>query len=306
MPTPRRLPTGPQYEISRGRARAKIGSVAAVLRGFAVDGVDFTEVWDDSRPAPYGCGIVLAPWPNRIADGTWTLDGRTMLLDLTDRSNNAAIHGLLRNTAYDLVSVDESSVTLGAAIYPQHGYPFTLDTLVTYALLDEGLTVTHRLVNVGEGTAPFGIGAHPYLKVGEHPVGDLRLQIDAASYLPIDERKAPTGREPVDGTPFDLRSGVRLGAADLDHCYADLTPAGDRHEARLTAPDGTGVLLWADLSFNYLQVFTPRDFPGRDLTVAIEPMTCPANAFNSGEALRHLAPGESFEASWGLHPFGAR
>jgi aldose 1-epimerase len=56
--------------------------------------------------------------------------------------------------------------------------------------------------------------------------------------------------------------------------------------------------------FGYIQVFTPRDYPGRELTVAIEPMTCPANAFNSGEALRWLAPGESFEASWGLRPVG--
>jgi aldose 1-epimerase len=302
--TATRPPTGLQYEISLGRARARVGSVAAVLREFSVDGQHYTEIWDDNLPAPYGCGIVLAPWPNRIKDAQWEHEGKTLKLDMTDRGNNAAIHGLLRNTSYELVEIDDVAVTLGATIYPQHGYPFTVDTFVTYRLTDQGLQVTHRLANVGGTPAPFGIGAHPYLRVGDHPIKDLRITLNADTFIPIDDNKIPTGRSSVDRTDVDLRDGVRLDAVSLDTAYTDLHPEGDQHLATLTAPDGTGLVLWADLVFGYIQVFTPRDYPGRELTVAIEPMTCPANAFNSGEALRWLAPGESFEASWGLRPVG--
>lgn len=304
MPDTTRLPTGLQYEISFGTAKVRVGSVAAVLREFSVDGNHYTEIWDDALPSPYGCGIVLAPWPNRIEDGDWVHNGKTLKLDISDRGNNAAIHGLLRNTSYDLVEIDDVAVTLGASIYPQHGYPFTLDTFVTYRLADDGLHVTHRVANVGTALAPFGIGAHPYLRVGDHPIKDLKITLDAPTFLPIDKRKIPTGRSSVEGTEVDLRDGVRLDAVSLDTAYTDLVPAGDEHQVTLSAPDGTGLVLWADLVFGYIQVFTPRDYPGRELTVAVEPMTCPANAFNSGDGLRWLEPGESFEASWGLRPIG--
>jgi aldose 1-epimerase len=297
-----RLPTGLQYEITHGAAKARVGSVAAVLREFSVDGIHYTEVTPDGRPTPHGHGIVLVPWPNRIAGGVWELDGKPQKLDLTDRGHNAASHGLLRNTSYELVEIDEAAVTLGASIYPQHGYPFTLDTVVTYRLADDGLHVTHRIANVGAGRAPFGVGAHPYLRVGDAEIKDLRVTVDADTYFVLDDQKTPTGTAPVDGTEMDLRDGVRLDAVSLDACYTDIRRSGEHYTATLAAPDGSGLVLWAEEPFSYIQVFTPRDFPGRELTVAVEPMTCPANAFNTGEGLRWLEPGETFEASWGLRP----
>ncbi len=307
-PAPRRLPSGHQYEITRGNATVRVGSVAAVLREFSVDGHAFTEIWDDDKLTPHGCGIVLAPWPNRIENARWTNEGKALQLDITDPSNNCAIHGLLRNTSYDLVEITAESVTLGAGVYPQHGYPFTLDTFVTYRLADDGLHVEHTVANVGSGTAPFGVGAHPYLRVGDQPTGSLTVTLHADTYLAVNANKVPTALLAAAGTQWDLRAGVVLGSADLDTAYTDLHPVsgphGDEHQVALTAPDGSGVLMWAQPSFGYMQVFTPRDFPGRELTVAIEPMTCAANAFNTGQGLRWLAPGESFVGSWGLRPFG--
>ena len=171
---------------------ARVGEVAAVLREFSVGGVPFTETWDDDEVPPMGCGIVLVPWPNRVADGRWTYQGVEQKLDITDLSNGNAIHGLLRNTAYQPVSVQDDAVTLAASVYPQHGYPFTLDTEVRYAVSDDGLTVTHRLTNVGAAAAPFGVGAHPYLRVGEHPVGELVITVSGTRYA-ADERAVDPG-----------------------------------------------------------------------------------------------------------------
>lgn len=296
--------SGPQYILTRGNSRAQIGSVAAVLRDFSVGGVSFTETWEDPQPTPYGCGIVLAPWPNRIEGGSWMLDGKKQQLDITDPSNNCAIHGLLRNTEYQLRSVTSESVTLRAGIYPQHGYPFTIENLVTYSLVDDGLRVTHRLANLGSAAAPFGVGAHPYLRVGAHATADLTVTVLADTYLPINENKVPTAGQPVAGTQWDLRQGVSLAQTNLDTAYTDLTTVDGQQQVRLMAPDGTGLVLWADEIFGYVQVFTPRNFPIREHAVAVEPMTCAANAFNTADGLRWLQPGESFEASWGLRPVG--
>src|ERR1700712_2100450 len=125
--TSARPATGHQFEIRRGNAIARVGQVAAVLREFSVNGVHFTETWDDSWVPPMGCGIVLAPWVNRVAGATWTYKGKPQKLDITEPATGNAIHGLLRNTAYTVEDQQPGSVTLEASIYPQHGYPFTLD-----------------------------------------------------------------------------------------------------------------------------------------------------------------------------------
>jgi aldose 1-epimerase len=301
--------SGEQYRLRSGAVTAQVGEVAAVLRSFAVDGVPFTETWDDAVVPPMGCGIVLVPWPNRIPGGRWTLGGKEQQLDITDVGHGAAIHGLLRNTAYRLVERTESSVTQSAPIYPQHGYPFTLDTQVTHAVSANGLTVTHRLTNAGADAAPFGVGVHPYLRVGERPVSELTVTVSADRYLRLDESLVPVAVEPVDGTRGDLRAGASLAELDLDVALTGLRVADGRVEHRLSARDGTGLLLWADEVFGWAQVYSPPNFPGpgapdRRRAVAIEPMTCAPNAFNSGDGLRWLEPGESWSASWGLRPFG--
>jgi aldose 1-epimerase len=301
--------TGRQFELRRGAATARVGEVAAVLREFSIDGVHFTETWDDSVVPPMGCGIVLVPWPNRIADGRWTDQGKWQQLDLTDVSHGHAIHGLLRNTAYGVADRRAEALTLTATIYPQHGYPFTIDTAITYALTDSGLAVTHRLTNVGAEAAPFGVGAHPYLRVGLHPVGDLLITVSGTEYSRVDERLIPVAIEPVDGTANDLRGGVRLAELDADVALTGFARNGGLIEHRLDAPDGTGLVLWTDPAFGWAQVFSPSIFPGpgkpgRRKAVAVEPMTCAVDAFNSGVGLRRLEPGETWTASWGLRPDG--
>ena len=301
--------TGHQHELRRGAMTARVGEVAAVLREFSVDGTHFTEVWDDDWVPPMGCGIVLVPWPNRIKDATWIYQDKPQKLDITDLSLGHATHGLLRNTAYQVISQAEASVTLAASVYPQHGYPFTLDTSVTYALHDDGLRITHYLQNVGEAAAPFGVGAHPYLRVGEHPVADLTITLSGTDYARVDERLIPVAVEPVEGTANDLRGGVLLSDLDADVALTGFAVSDGRVEHRLAAPDGTGLVLWADPDFGWAQVFSPSIFPGpgkpdQRKAVAIEPMTCAVNAFNTGIGLRWLDPGESWTASWGLRPEG--
>jgi aldose 1-epimerase len=72
------------------------------------------------------------------------------------------------------------------------------------------------------------------------------------------------------------------------------------------AADGTGVEVWAEPVYRWVQVFTTGDFPGKSTrAVAIEPMTCPPDALNSGVDLVWLKPGESWAGRWGITPVSA-
>ena len=308
-----RAPTGIQYDLTlqtpSGTTRAVVTEVAAGLRAYSVNGIDLVETFDEFVQPPMAAGIVLVPWPNRIRDGQWTQNGIKRQLALTEPTRQNAIHGLLRFAAYRELSRQSDSVTLGATVFPQSGYPFHLETEVTYALTAEGLNVTHRVTNVGAEAAPVAVGAHPYLKIGDVPTGDLVVRVDAATHLDVDDRLNPTGETPVDDTRFDLRAGIAVGDLDLDDGFGGVGSAG---EHTLTATDGRRVTLWGDENMRYVQVFTPRIFPVstagaepiRGQAIAIEPMTAPADAFNSGAGLHWLEPGEQWVVRWGIRPTG--
>ena len=299
-------PIGEQYVISRGTSRAVITEVAAALREFSIDGVALTESYPETATPPFADGIVLMPWPNRVEDGIWLLDGQQQQLDLTEPDKHNAIHGLLRNTGYRLVERSESSVTLGATVFPQHGYPFLLETTVRYELVDGGLAVTHWVTNLSEQKAPVAVGTHPFLRIGDVPSEDLVITAHASTYFDVDERLNPLAELPVEGTRFDLRAGARIGDLELDTAFGEVRTV-DGVSAVLRAPDGREVRLLQDGNHGYLQVFITPIFPkdgGLRTAVAIEPMTAPPNAFNTGLGLRWLEPGAQWSLGWGIQYSG--
>jgi aldose 1-epimerase len=296
----RRYASGRQYELRRGDALAVVTELAAGLRLYSRGGTALTESYGDADIPPGATGITLAPWANRVEDGVWYLNGKKLQLDITEVSRNNASHGLLRNSSYELVDEDEYSVTLEAAVFPQHGYPFLLRHRVRYELAEDlGLVVRQTLINDAQEPAPFVLGAHPYLRLGDVPSEELTVSVDARTRLVADDRLIPRGTEPVGGD-FDLRGGRLVGALNLDSAYTDLAFDGGVARHTLRSPDGRTVSLWQDESCGYVHVFVTTEFPGRAKAVAIEPMTGPANAFNSGEGLRWLAPGEQFSMTWGI------
>lgn len=292
-------PTGEQHVITRGTARAVITELAASLRELSIDGVDLVQSYPEQSTPPFAEGIVLVPWPNRIEDGRWMLDGVTQQLDITEVDRHNAIHGLLRNSPYRLVERTESSVTLAAGVFPQHGYPFHLDTSVRYALVEDGIEVTHGVTNIGPGTAPYAVGTHPFLRIGDVPTAELTLTLHADTRFEVDARLIPIGEHDVTGTEWDLRTPRRVGDLHLDTAFGGVRTV-DGVSAVLRAPDGREVRLRQDDDYGYVQVFTTTGFPGADFAIALEPMTAPANAFNSGLGVRWIEPGQSWSVSWGI------
>ncbi len=226
-------------------------------------------------------------------------------LDITEVEHDNAIHGVLRTTAYELVGHTDESVTLSATIYAPNGYPFVVQTWVTYAITSEGLEVTHRLRNHSSSPAPVAVGTHAFFCIGDVPTSSLVLRTTARTVYVDDERHLPVRREPVSGER-DLRAGARVGDLALDTCYTDLEFADGRSCTTLTAPDGRSVSVWTDSAFAYQVLLITGDFIADDgqarLAVAIEPQTAAVDAFNSRDGLHRLEGGGEWTVSWGVTP----
>jgi aldose 1-epimerase len=297
--------TGEQFEISAGSSRAVITEIGAGLRAFESDGVPYLQTFPaDADNPPMGAGAVLVPWPNRVAGAKWELCGKPQYLDVTEPDRGNAIHGLTRHQPWRAVMHEKARITMATDVPVQPGWPVPLHVSVRYAVGRKGLTVEHTVRNVGEQPVPVGVGTHPYPMAGLSPRAECTLQLAAHTVLPLD----PTSMNPngpavdVTGTATDFRAPKPLADITLDTPFGDCRPAEDGlvHH-RLVGPAG-GVEVWADPDFRWVQVFTPDDFPGSEGAVAIEPMTCPPDALNSGTDLITLAPGETWSGRWGLTP----
>jgi aldose 1-epimerase len=126
--------------------------------------------------------------------------------------------------------------------------------------------------------------------------------------LPVDEDTMIPNGEPIDvsGTDYDFAVGKRLRDVELDTAFGGCKPGEDGLVHHSVTHPGGGVEVWADPAFGWVQVFTPAEFPGKGArAVAIEPMTCPPDALNTGIDLRWLSADESWTGRWGIRPLGA-
>ncbi|MBY6059996.1 aldose 1-epimerase family protein [Microbacterium esteraromaticum] len=293
-------PTGVQIHLRRGAVTAQIAQVGASLRHLVVAGTEIVPPYPEDAATPSCSGVVLAPWPNRIRDGIWQDGPTTRALAVTEPQLHNASHGLLRFTAYEIASQSDESVTLRASIVPQTGYPYLVETSVTYTLTDTGIDVAHTLTNESTASAPVALGTHPFLTIGGVDPRDLVLRLPAETYFETDDRMLPIGESPVSAAT-DLRDGRRLGDVELDTGFANLHRDADGQvRTTLSAPDGRTVTLHQGEGFDYVQAYTTIGYPGQSLTVAVEPMTAPAEAFNSGRGVRRLSAGESWTLTWGI------
>ena len=285
-----------------------VTEVGATLRSWQLDGDELLDSFGLDSPGAAYRGKVLMPWPNRLRNGRYSFGGSEHVTPLTEPERDNAMHGLVSWVNWRVIKRTTSRTALAYRLHPQPGYPFVLDVGVEYALVDAGLEVTLHAANRGSTAAPFGAALHPYLAVGGGRVDDARLQVPARAWLPVDEQLVPTGEtRPVDGTRHDFRSLRAIGEAQVDTTYTDLEPDADGRSRVEIAFESDGrrrhLTVWMDDSFSHLQVYTGDEDPDpqrRRRSVAVEPMTCAPNAFNSGRGLLVLEPGEEFGGCFGI------
>jgi aldose 1-epimerase len=294
-----RSPSGEQYEIAFVDQRVVVTEIGGGLRSYCAGGREVLDGYDADEMSSAGRGQVLAPWPNRIADAGYEFGGVRHELPIDERASQSAIHGLVRWAPWSVVESVPQRVVVGHELHPQPGYPFSISLRIEYELSESGLSVSTTATNVGAASCPFGHGFHPYLRPGTPTVDTATLHLPARTVLDTDERS------PVHGTEFDFLQPRAFGDTVLDTCFADLE-RGEDGLARVVLADpatGASTTLWVDEAYGYLMVYTGDTRPDVNRrSVAIEPMTCPPQAFRTRESLIVLEPGESTAATWGISP----
>lgn len=278
--------SGKTIVLNAGDYRAEIVTVGAGLASLTHRGRHGVIPHAPEEMPLAHLGKVLIPWPNRITDGCYQFEGHTLTPAINDRASNTAIHGLLAWQNWQIAGQTSSSVTLTAFLPPTYGYPFMLAAEITYQL-DESAGLSARILskNIGDRTAPYGAGVHPYLTCNQQHIDRCELQLPAGEIFDVPSSTKHVVRA------LDFEAARQIGPTQIDHSFHPLDP-GSRWEVRLTDPQ-SAMAVWLRSSQPWIQIYSGEKLERKGL--AVEPMSCPPDAFNSGIDLVRLRPGDTHQ-----------
>ena len=289
-------PSGKQYHISFADYRAVVVEIGAGIRALERNERSVLESYEEAAICDGAHGANLVPWPNRVFGGGYRFMGQDYRLPLTEPEAGNAIHGLIRWLPFWATHLTQTSVALESVLHPTPWYPFLLRVRFGYELSSNGLVVTTEVLNQGTQACPVAIGHHPYLSPGNDQTIDSALFSTSANQV----RPRPERSEAAD---THLEQPEVVGDRVLDTTFAFPAAARNRRGwARLTGTDHHTVELWTDQNYRYLQIFSGDTLPDqrRRKAMAVEPMTAPPNALQSGQDLLVLQPQETLETQWGV------
>ncbi len=179
-------------------------------------------------PNPPYLGAIVGRYANRIANGTFTLDGKTYTLPKNDGPNT--LHGGTTRT-FDKVLWDGEPLKgkNGVAFSylskdGEEGFPGNLKVKVTYTLTDGNALIIDYEATTDKST-PINVSQHSYFNLKGEGNGDIldhEVMINADRFTPVDKNLIPTGElRPVQGTPLDFRKPMKIGAR-IDDNYEQL------------------------------------------------------------------------------------
>ncbi len=289
------------HHLKYGLYEARVNVQGARLESLTFDGREIIESAVIDGPFDAYWGDLLAPWPNRIADGSYAFGGKTYQLELNELSRGNSLHGLVKRLEWSVESKNESSMTLTVSDPGVDGYPFALDYRISYSLAADGMSILLETKNISGKTAPFGASIHPYLIADPRStVNEWQLELPAEQYMNVDpKRLLPIGMDSVRTSAFDFRRIRTISDLFIDHAFRvkeDL----DERVVRVVAPSGVGVAMHFDEESKWVQIHTAdRDGdPSGRKSLAVEPMSCPPDAFNNGMDLVLIKPGEKYSIGW--------
>ncbi len=245
---------------------------------------------------------ILLPFPNRISGGRYTFAGVSYQLPTNEVGRGHALHGFLHCASFELSecgSGDQEAFCCMKHVFEglETGYPFRFEVSVCYVLsLTKGLYCHTRVVSLNTGAMPLGVGWHPYFWAGNgQKIDTFRLQLPspigqittaANTLIPITDRVH---------TNNDWKQPAYLADTSFDtgFCLSN----GAENRVLLRFDDSFAVQLFMGRSYPFLQIYTP---PHRQ-SIALEPMSCAADAFNNKWGLSVLeSAGQCWEGYWGI------
>ncbi len=222
-------------------------------------------------------GGIIGRYANRIAHGSFQLDGQTYSIPKNDGDN--ALHGGTRG--FDKVVWSAKEVKDGVELTyvskdGDQGFPGTLTAIVRYTLSGSALRIEYSATT--DKDTVLNLTNHSYFDLAGQGTGDVLghvLKIDASRMTPVDANLIPTGElKPVEGTPFDFRTphaiGERIDADDAqlrlghgyDHNFVLDHPAGQLGEAAEVYEPTTGRILRVSTTEPGVQLYTGNFLDG--------------------------------------------
>jgi aldose 1-epimerase len=204
-------------------------------------------------------GATVGRYANRIADGTFVLDGRRYHLPRNELM--ATLHGGPAGFDHaDFAAGPVTAIPGGQSVTLRHtspdgdgGFPGRLDVIVTYAVRGSELAIT--ITATADAPTVVNLTNHAYFDLsGRGTIADHEITVPAEQYLPVDAALIPDGPPaPVAGTPFDLTAAIRIGdrlgdprllpTDGYDHCFVlrqDRPEADGLHTAAHVRDPGSG------------------------------------------------------------------
>lgn len=265
----------------------------SILDGYATPTQMLTNAWYKN--------VLLLPFPNRLNNGTYQWQGQTYRFPINDTHTENALHGFSPDYTpmiFKATELKKASASIELQFFydgshPAYPFPFTFN--VTYAITAQRFEITLQVKNEGKNPMPFGMGWHPYFKIGDH-INNLKLKVPSCEWIGVNQKMIPTGKR------YDYEEFVvakKIGTTVLDNCFAIKNMASEgRFEVQLQS-EKEQLTYWQETGprkFNFIQLFTP---PHR-ASMAIEPMTCNVDGFNNEEGLIVLKEGEEVKGKFGM------
>jgi aldose 1-epimerase len=238
-------------------------------------------------PNPPYLGAVVGRYANRIANGTFTLDGKTYTLPKNNGPNT--LHGGVQRTFDKVVWDDEALKGKNGVAFTylskdgEEGFPGNLKIKVTYTLTDSNELVIEYEATTDKATV-LNVSQHSYFNLAGEGTGDIlghEVMLNADRFTPVDSNLIPTGElRPVKGTPLDFMTPTKVGARIADNYEQLVLAKGYDHNFVVNRKGGAGLALAA-------RVYEPTS--GRVLEVST---TQPGIQFYSGNFLDGTVTGK--------------
>jgi aldose 1-epimerase len=283
-----------QLSSADGLWRAQISPVGASLVSLWRSDVEIVA-------SPYGeplralAGSVMAPWPNRLEDGTWKLGNREFAAAVNDTYGNNANHGLVFDKAFDVVNHTDSLLSLETKIFDERAYPFEILLTLTYALENDGLQISFEAVNHAAEAVPVAFGLHPYFVAEE----DSELELNARTWVQKNSRNLPTLSTPIDSSSAAQQGRNRIAVLDIDDCFTDLI-ANERgyFVTKISRPSNSVIVeIEQSRALSYLMLYKLQEVEKKKRTlIAVEPQTSKANFLRNLEGQKLLQPNQALDA----------
>ncbi len=264
------------------------GQLISVIDGYRTE----EEVINDHRTAFKGSK--LSPFPNRILNGTYDFNGKTYQLPINEVGANNNLHALLHNEPFKIIGETASEHEAILKLEYDYkgndqGYPFGYSLKLTYQFEKDEISINTEIVNTSNTVIPIGDGWHPYFRFEN--LDNVQMKMGQAI------RKSSNSGNKLNGS-HGFEQLRAIGQDSLDDCF-EVNGADSFSIQLIDEQQDLELEIWQESEsqkYKYFQIYTP---PTRK-SIAIEPVTCVPNAFNTGEGLIILKPNEKVSMSFGI------